>query len=524
MMLVQNESDMQEREPLPFVVKENGEGKTFKISQKKAVHRFSYLQKTVHKLRLLCDPSLEDIDHPSFIEHDQISCPGKHPMSMCAVPHMQFTCDLCESDLTQGEEVLSCRRCNFDACMRCIQRELKQTVDGRHITEILHVTIKRPLEVLGLVLRKAIIKTAAMDINDSASLEIRENFKAGDRILTLNGNSFTSTQALAKAITAVPRGEVLTFKVARVYSEAFQKEKKDMGTFSIDILTIKIIKAHKTLGLTLEDSDMKTVRVDEIKEVSCSEVKSSFQVGDRILSMNNCVHSSMKGILRAANSVKIGSNLSFVVLRTALSKNTANDQVDAKAAGIAEAHMFEGSLPCDENTSESVSVILKKEPSSEGDSEVKEDSMETKIEETDNGELSNKNSEKVEITTECSLSSKEHSEKKVDNEAGDFGKGEVINNLELNNTHSGKIEVVQSSSSLSEECCELKDSDSSVFVALVAFCVFNYVATKHSEEIEMEESSEPAEVEIEGGHVSSQEETVTEELVCEETTFEMDCD
>lgn len=46
-------------------------------------------------------------------------CPNDHPLTPYVVPRPHFGCDGCEVDLRVGQNVLACRRCDYDLCGDC---------------------------------------------------------------------------------------------------------------------------------------------------------------------------------------------------------------------------------------------------------------------------------------------------------------------------------------------------------------------------------------------------------------------
>jgi hypothetical protein len=59
----------------------------------------------------------------------ELTCPSGHVLERHAAPNSDYTCDVCEKEVAEGETLWGCRLCDYDKCQQCANRGIVEFID-----------------------------------------------------------------------------------------------------------------------------------------------------------------------------------------------------------------------------------------------------------------------------------------------------------------------------------------------------------------------------------------------------------
>merc|ERR1712232_837036 len=57
------------------------------------------------------------------------TCPSGHVLERHSAPNSEYTCDVCEKKVTEGETLWGCRLCDYDKCQQCANKGIVEFTD-----------------------------------------------------------------------------------------------------------------------------------------------------------------------------------------------------------------------------------------------------------------------------------------------------------------------------------------------------------------------------------------------------------
>jgi len=57
------------------------------------------------------------------------TCPSGHVLERHLAPNSEYTCDVCEKEVAEGETLWGCRLCDYDKCQQCANKGIVEFTD-----------------------------------------------------------------------------------------------------------------------------------------------------------------------------------------------------------------------------------------------------------------------------------------------------------------------------------------------------------------------------------------------------------